>query len=97
MPWFLVSGGSNVFFNALGTEPWWCLGNLESDSVDTIVGRLEQNRTPGLQTVYNVPAQELVRRYGRRDGQWVYCDADDLLRLYVARHCGGVRDDHQAV
>ena len=97
MPWFLVSGGGDVFFNALGTEPWWCLGNLESESVDTIIERLEQNQTPGLRTVYNVPAQELVRRYGRCDGQRVYCDADDLLRPYVARHCGGAHDDHEAV
>jgi hypothetical protein len=87
MPWFLISSTFDVFFNAMGTDPWWCLGNVKAESLDVILDRFKNNDTPGLQTIHNVPPQELVKKYGDRNGQRVYDHADSLLKLYVAKHC----------
>ena len=88
MPWFVISSDFDVFFNAFGYDPWFCLGNIRSEPLAVILGRFENNDTAGLRTIYNVPPQELVRKYGRLDGRRVYGDANDLLTLYVAKHCG---------
>jgi len=88
LPWFLIVPSLDVYFNACGMEPWWRLGNVRDEPLHAIIDRLERHDTPGLRTVYRVDPQELARRYGRFDGQRVYSCVDDLLRLYVAKHCG---------
>ena len=88
MPWFIITSGFDVFYNAFGYDPWFCLGNIQREPLAVILGRFENNDTPGLRTIYTIPPQELVRKYGCLDSAKVYGDADDLLALYVAKHCG---------
>ena len=88
MPWFLISGEFDVFFNGFLYDPWFCLGNLRSEPLSVILARFENDNTAGLQTIYNVSPQQLLRQYACPDSQKVYSDVDDLLGLYVARHCG---------
>jgi len=89
MPWFLIDGAFDVYFNQFGYDPWWRLGNLAAEPLETILTRFEINDTPGLRTVYTVTPQELAQRHGDPAGQKAYSDIDDLLALYVARHCAG--------
>ncbi|MDY7011687.1 MAG: radical SAM protein [Planctomycetota bacterium] len=91
MPWFIITSGFDVFYNAFGYDPWFCLGNIKREPLDVVLARFENNDTPGLRTVYTVPPQELVRKYGQFDRQRVYGSTNDLLTLYVAKHCGHSR------
>jgi hypothetical protein len=84
---FYVTSEWDVYSNMGTLEPWWRLGNLLRDGVDRVVRRFEVNDCAGLRTVYSVPAHDLARRYGNPRGRRVYSSADDLLALYLARHC----------
>ena len=88
MPWFIITSGFDVFYNAFGYDPWFCLGNIKREPLPVILARFENNDTPGLRTIYTIPPQELVRTYGSLDSAKVYGDAEDLLTLYVAKRCG---------
>ncbi len=93
MPWFLILGSLDVYFNACGLDPWWRLGNIDCDDVGTIISRLLNHDTPGLQLVYSMSPQELARVYGNKDGHGVFSDTDSLLALYLARHFEGLSED----
>ncbi|MCC7408340.1 MAG: hypothetical protein IT442_09720 [Phycisphaeraceae bacterium] len=84
---FLITSDLDVFHNAFDMDPWWCLGNLRSESLETILNRFQRDDTLGLRTINTIPAQELVRQHGRTDGQRLHTSADDLMRHYVALHC----------
>ncbi len=92
MPWFIITSRFDVCYNAFGYDPWFYLGNIQSEPLATILARFENNDTPGLRTVYTVLPQELARKHGSLDGQRVYGSVNDLLRLYVAKHCGWATD-----
>jgi len=86
MGWFEIAGNMDVYFNAYGVESCWCLGNLARESLSTILGRFEEDNTPGRRLIASVPAQRLVRDFGNLQGRQVHSSADDLLRLYLFRH-----------
>ncbi len=88
MPWFVITSGFDVFFNALGYDPWQCLGNIRTEPLAAILSRFENNDTPGLRTIFTVTPQQLVREHGQFDGRQAYGGVNDLLMLYVAKHCG---------
>jgi len=88
MPWFFVTGGLDVYYNACDVAPWFRLGNLKGDSWTTILDRLVNRGTPGLRTIYEMAPQELARRHGDPAGRRVYSGTEDLQVLYIARHYG---------
>lgn len=85
MPWFLITGTLDIYFNACGLDPWWKLGNIDREPVGTIIRRLTNRQPPGLRTVFSLPPQELARTHGHKDGRQVFSSADDLLALYLAK------------
>jgi hypothetical protein len=87
MFWFFITNNWDVFSNIGTLEPWWRLGNLKVDSVETIMRRFEQNEIPGLNILYNYPQDRLVKDYGDPNGQRIYSGKEDLLSLYQAKHC----------
>ena len=88
MLWLLATTTFDVFPINMGTsEPWWRLGNLKTDLVEAILRRFEHNETPGLRTICGISPKELVRKHGDLRSRRVYDARDDLLALYVDRHC----------
>jgi len=85
--WFLVCSNWDVFANIGTLEPWWRLGNLREDSVETTIRRFEQDDVLGLQARLHKGAVDLANTYGDADGQKIYSDAGDLVSLYRAKHC----------
>ena len=75
MGWFLVAGNMDVYFNAYGVEPWWCLGNLGTEPLGRILRRFEEDDAPGLKAIAEVPAQRLVREFAELEGRKVYSSA----------------------
>jgi len=84
---FLVLSNWDVYSNIGTLEPWWRLGNLKQDSAETIIARYERDEAPGLQAMFHYPADQLVQEYGDPAGRKVYSGQEDLLSLYLARHC----------
>ena len=91
--WFLIAGNLDVYFNAYGLEPWWCLGNLAAEPLGRILRRFEEDDTPALKAITRIPAQRLVREFADFRGRKVYSSADDLARLcllrFLAKRNGG--------
>jgi hypothetical protein len=85
--WFFVTNTWDVYSNVGTLEPWWRLGNLKVDSVQTIMQRFERDNIPGLNVLLHFPQSELARLYGNPDGSKIYSDKVDLLSLYQAKHC----------
>ena len=69
---FYITSGFDVFSNIGEHTQWWKLGNLKKDSLDSIVDKLVNNKVPGLHVIYNVPATEMAKRFGRRNSQIIY-------------------------
>jgi len=86
MPWFLVDAAMDVYFNQFGWEPWWRLGNLAAEPLETILNRFESDDTPGLRTINTITPQQLAAPHGDPAGGKIYSDVNDLLCLYLARH-----------
>ena len=84
---FFVLDNWDVHPNVGTLEPWWRLGNLKQEPVKMIVGRFERDETLGLQTLYHYPAGKLAQEYGDPAGQKIYSGLEDILMLYLARHC----------
>jgi hypothetical protein len=85
--WMEIKSNWDVFANLGAYDEWWRIGNLRTDSVAAIVARFEQNECAGLRTIYSMSPRKLAKRYGDSEGDRICTDSDDLLSLYVARHC----------
>ena len=77
---FVVDSNFGVYTNMDETAPWCCLGHLWEDGLDTVMRRLEEDATPGLQALFQVPVAVLASRYGRPDSQCLYSPSDLLAR-----------------
>jgi hypothetical protein len=85
--WFLIKNNWDVYSNVGTLEPWWRLGNLKTDSVQTIIQRFERDEIPGLDVLLHFPKSELVKQYANPDGSKIYSGSVDLLSLYQSKHC----------
>jgi len=85
--WFFVTNGWDVFSNVGTLEPWWRLGNLKTDSMETIMRRFEQDEVLGLDILLDYPRRRLAEDYGDPHGTKVYSGKGDLTSLYHAKHC----------
>lgn len=79
-PGFFVTSNFDVFSNIGELAPWWKLGDLKRDSLDSIIDRFEEDKAPGLHAIYNIPASELAQRFGRRNGKRIYSPAELKIR-----------------
>jgi hypothetical protein len=85
--WFFVCSDWDVFANVGTLEPWWRLGNLREDTVESIVGQFENDRILGLETLLHTSPHWLTEQYGSPESQKVYELASDLLNFYRGEHC----------
>ena len=85
--WFFVCANWDIFANVGTLEPWYRLGNLRQDSVESIVRRYEEDSVLGLTVQFHESPAGLAERYGDPRGQKVYSGQEDLLSLYRSKHC----------
>ncbi len=85
--WFFVCGNWDVYANIGTLEPWWCLGNLKRDSVESIIRRYELDKVSGLKALFHQSPANLAGKYGNPDGQRIYSCRDSLLCRYREAHC----------
>ncbi|NLX23286.1 MAG: radical SAM protein [Phycisphaerae bacterium] len=82
--WFIIAGNWDVFTNWATTEPWWRLGNLQADPLETIIANYEYNQPLGYRTVHTLSIKEAARRYGDPNGQRVY--EGGVEELWLGQH-----------
>lgn len=85
--WLFVTNTWDVYSNVGTLELWWRLGNLKTDSIQTIMHRFESDEILGLNILLHFPQSELARLYGDPGGKKIYTSKVDLLSLYQAQHC----------
>jgi hypothetical protein len=85
--WFYVCSNWDVFSNVGTLEPWWRLGNLKEDTVESIVSGFQSDRALGLETLTHTSPRWLTEQYGRPESRKVYEYAADLVNLYRSEHC----------
>lgn len=84
---FYIKNNWDVFSNMGTLEPWWKLGNLRIDSLQSIFDNFERNRVIGLKTIFTVSIKELAKHFGNPKSRLIYGDRSDLETLFVGRYC----------
>ena len=84
--WFIVKSNGDIYPNR-AEDPWWKLGNLHSDSMETIIENFEHNKTIALHTIHNVPLRELAKQYGDPDSRLIDGGVEDL---WLAKYCAEI-------
>ena len=87
---FYIKNDWDVFSNMGALELWWRLGNLKTDSLQSIFDNFEGNKVVGLETIFTVSAKELAKRFGKPKSRLVFTSKNDLLALFIVRYCGQV-------
>ncbi len=82
---FYITSQFDVFTNFGDLTPYWKLGNLRRNSLDSIINRFESNSIIGLWVTYSKSTVELAKNFGRHYGRRVYTPDD--LKVRLARMC----------
>jgi len=83
--WLFIKNNFDVSSNFATLEPWWKLGNLKRDPVDKVFQNFEENKIPGLYTIYNISPKELVKTFCDPKSTLIYTNKDDLLALCLGK------------
>lgn len=78
----MITSELDVYCNAGELKPWWCLGNLNNDSVETIIDNYLNNKPLGLKLMYEIPVSNLAKEFGDTNGEKIYAK-EDLIRKYI--------------
>lgn len=79
--YFMITSDLDVFSNIAEPMPWWRLGNLKTEGINSIMKRFESDETPGMQAHFHIPVSTLADMYGQKDSRKIY-NIDDLkIRL----------------
>lgn len=78
----MITSDLDVYCNAGELMPWWCLGNLNSDSVENIMYNYTNNKPLGLKLMYETPISKLSKEFGDINGEKIY-NKEDLIRKYI--------------
>ena len=84
---FYIKNNWDVFSNMGTLDPWWKLGNLRTNSVQSIFDNFENNKVLGMKTIFTHLAKELANRFGNPESTLIYDSKEDLEALWVAKHC----------
>lgn len=64
MMYFMITPDFDVYPNEGEIAPWWYLGNLKRDGIDSVRDSFERRKPPGLHLNREVPVKVLARKYG---------------------------------
>jgi MoaA/NifB/PqqE/SkfB family radical SAM enzyme len=85
--WLFVTGGMDVYSNIGSLESWWRIGNLRTDSLNTIMHKLENNEALALSLNYGMDARDLLDQHGDDDSMRAYSSRHEILAKYLEDHC----------
>jgi hypothetical protein len=85
-PVFLISSELDVYPNISNMKPYWCLGNLKTDSAETILNRYRNRESFAQRTAYRISAGELVKKYSDSTSRRLF-DISDYKVYLLNRYC----------
>ena len=80
-----VSNEYGLFFNFTHLRPEWRIGDLQTDPMDELMRRVEEEDTPALRAARSVSLAELVRRYGNSASERAF-NAGDYKQYLLNCH-----------
>lgn len=85
-PVFYVDCWFNVYPNITNTSKYFLLGNMKTESMDTILKRYRDNQSIGQKVAKSIPTKELVKQVG--DPQSARLFDPESYRIYlINRYC----------
>jgi hypothetical protein len=85
--WLFVASDWSVYSNVGSLEPWWRLGNLETDGPGDILDAYANDKAPALRAGQSLGIHEAARRFGRLDDRRLYSSRTDFTQLWLEMHC----------
>jgi hypothetical protein len=76
-----VDADLDVYPNIAECTPWWRLGNLRTDGVESVLGTYQNEKTPGQRANRTIPIRELAGRFGNGESARLYAEGDLLTRF----------------
>lgn len=76
-----ISGELDVYFNFTHMTPEWRIGNINTDSRETLIDRILNEKTPALETARKMTVGQLTEVYGNRESGRVFRDED--FKMYL--------------
>lgn len=89
--WLMIRNNFDVYPTIGTLDPWWKLGNLKTDPVESLLANFKSNIPLGLKTLYTVSPKTLATRFGDSTSQRVYSDKRDLIAPWVRHFCEQTR------
>lgn len=86
-PVFFVDKDFNVYPNYETPSPFWCLGNLKTDSAEKILNVYVNNGSAAQRAMLTVPVGEMAKRHGNPDSLRLFGEQDYknfLLEKFIA-------------
>lgn len=80
-PCVSVDACYNVYPNIAEPAEWWCLGNLKTDGVDSVIKAYRDGTPPGMTANKTVSVSELAYRFGRQGSTKLYTKGDLICRF----------------
>lgn len=80
-PCVSVDADYNVYPNIAEPAEWWCLGNLKTDGVDSVIKAYRDGTPPGMTANKTVSVSELAYRFGRQGSTKLYTKDDLICRF----------------
>ncbi len=84
--YFIITTDWKVYSNMGTLEPWWSLGNLKTESIQTIFENFENDGPLGYRVNCTVSKKELAQRFGDSTSQAVVNGVEDK---WHAQYCEG--------
>ncbi len=78
----MITSDLDVYCNAGELMPWWCLGNLSSDSLESVMDNYINNKPLGLKLIYDTPISKISKEFGDVNGEKIYTK-EGLIRKYI--------------
>ncbi len=89
--WFFVASDWSVYPNIGTLEPWWKLGNLATDSPDSLLRSFRDDVPDALKAGTDLTLHEAAERFSEPDDRHLYTSKTDLTQLWHEMHCRAFR------
>ncbi len=85
-PVFYVNKNFDVYPNFTTPAPFWKIGNLKNDDVDTIIFNFANNKTLAQSVSMNTPISQIVSQEGNPYSERLF-DKNDYIMYLLNRYC----------
>lgn len=80
-PVFFIDKDFNVYPNITSPKPFWLLGNLQTDGINTVLENYIESRSYAQHTRLHVPLGRIVKEKGNDESQRIFTKGDYVIYL----------------